>query len=368
MDDITKKEVLNTVVKALRKCYPDTFQITKYGFGDYNIDIHFPVINIRNKHNEKHVIHDIIVRIPFDFNPVLDKYLIKTLRGTRISFSKAEALSGYEHSHLSYCLNNSWGNWNTLLNNCTSKSQEEFEDCLKDDIYSFSQFCLGYGGINNIILQLNQNTKNQLDINNWILFFKSIKNYLEYESIEGGPYRRINSITSDIINDSYVGLSTIQSNLNYNWKAMTNLITMLVRTKQLELYLNSNFKITYIYNANLEEIFYTCGMMKLLPSTCVYFRQGNKYASLNSGRQGEGYFTKENIDKLETYGFPFRDYKIPCKLIDKDKQINKEDKLIKVVHPLIVKRILNYYVTELNRTKSKIINSRNEITATASDF
>jgi ankyrin repeat protein len=143
---------------------------------------------------------------------------------------------------------------------------------------------------------------------------------------------------------------------------------MLIRTKQLVLYLDSNFRINYIGNKNLEEIFYTCGIKDLLSTSCGYYRQGNNYADLNRSSNARGYFTKENIDKLETYGFPFRDYKIPCKLIDKDKQINKEDELIKVIHPLIVKRILNYYVTKLNKRKSEIINSRNEVMPSASDF
>jgi len=369
MNEQNQQEILKIILKTLRNCYPNTFQITKQNECNYVIDIYFPIINITNRQKKKHVIYDIIVRIPITFNSSLDKYLIGTLLGTRLSLSKNEACSNYCHSHLNAQINRLWGNWNELMIKGLPLTQAELEKKLKDNTFEFDPFCLGYGGINNITYQLNTNTSKQLNINNWLLFFKSIKNYLEYESLEGGPYRKIDNIyagsNSNIKHivkfDDYFFI------INRNKKNIYEYITKLIKEGVIKLYLNANFKIRYKYNEELEVLFYDEYNHLFYERLCSH-KQNNNYWVISRNAIDAHYFSNEHIKRLETYYFPFRDYKIPCRLIDKDNMINRDEKLIKVIHPHIIKRILNEYITDLNNTKSRIINNSDESKTTASDF
>lgn len=131
----------------------------------YFIVIHFPEINLTNSKGQKHTIRDIFVR--FSIGNIRDnetdsgEFLASiNMQGRRSTFTLKEAESGYSHSHLSTF--NNWGS-----------------------------FCLGASSFAILLDQV----KLSLAEEDWFLLFFSVEKYLQWESLEGGPYSRIANIT-----------------------------------------------------------------------------------------------------------------------------------------------------------------------------
>lgn len=377
----TSIDIMNIILTALRKTYPDEFEIIpemSFKTGKFFIIIHFPTINITNMKYEEHVIHDIFVKLTIYTDESVNRLQLCNMSGMRTSYTKKEIIAGYSHSHLSGAVRNSFGPWREFVETDRYYSLSEINNALKFQQYEtlFSDFCLGNGGINKIMSVINSQNKFQKNINNWILFFRSIKVYLEYESIEGGPYRKIGNIgrnngrTGDISSNTNIH-SNIYMGEKINSYSQDILIILndLVRDKQIELFLNENNKIEVNYNSNLEPLFYdkfkSCfsdGFYILRqgtePNFCyVYAKDVLKYS-----------FSEEKIKYLEEYYFPFRDKTFQANLIDKNVRFDERKTVEKVFHPSTIKLILKYYTNVCNIKKNSITNSKQFCSPIASDF
>lgn len=127
------------------------------------IMIHFPEITITNSNDRKHEIKDLFVKFRvYDIFPEQDSKCSIGIQGCRTTLSLAEWNSDYGHSHLSgtcFC--------------------------------NFNGFCLGTSDFKIVI----ENLKLSLSRDDWYLLFYSLENYVNWESLEGGPYRKIKDIT-----------------------------------------------------------------------------------------------------------------------------------------------------------------------------
>jgi len=85
--------------------------------------------------------------------------------GTRGTFTTAEYLSGYAHSHL---------------------------PCFRGGYPDLSYFCTGEGEINQSLAIC----RSKFTTSNFMMFCIHIKNFVEWESLEGTPYIRIAAITN----------------------------------------------------------------------------------------------------------------------------------------------------------------------------
>ena len=132
--------------------------------GTNTIDIHFPKFEITNENGNSHTITDLYVRISYRYYKSAMVPLEFSLSGCRMTGTSAEVESDYCHSHL----------------NC------------KFGVFAF--FCLGVSEFSNIIIELRKNPcKSQ-----WILLFLALINYVVWESLEGGPYRKMENIRSSV--------------------------------------------------------------------------------------------------------------------------------------------------------------------------
>lgn len=142
--------------------------------------IRFPSFVIINKNGQTHNMKDLWVLIPFQLKnlkaPNTD-ILVKTLCiqsslwGCRSTQTSAEHLSGYKHSHLT---------------SSTSNARK------------FTSFCLG--GASSISISVAELT-NYFSVDRFELFLYELSAYVKYESIEGGPYIRMENIGKG--NNSY---------------------------------------------------------------------------------------------------------------------------------------------------------------------
>ena len=135
----------------------DFIEAAPHGFAAI---IWFPVVLITNEFGESTTARDIFVKFgvthsgKLRYNPIM----------TRATFTKAEAMCGYVHSHCSGYLPTSPNNYNSL--------------------------CFGTGPINSTMSSLMV----EFDESLWMLFCGELDLYVKTESVSGVPYKRLSSI------------------------------------------------------------------------------------------------------------------------------------------------------------------------------
>lgn len=139
--------------------------------------IKFPHIVIRNTRGSSHNIEDIYVA--FRFHRRETRLASTSIYGGRGKMSSSEVVSAYLHSHLS------------------GGAQD-----------GFTPFCTGSTSFRDLITDLGNLWSN--DPEEWETSFEAVlfqlRSYLEWESIEGKPHRRMDNI----------GNSTTRENINYH--------------------------------------------------------------------------------------------------------------------------------------------------------
>lgn len=156
---------LNDYFTAFYEVYPDGDIQLAYNDRQYTpkFIIKFDEFVIMNSNDNSHIIRDLLVSFVLEFkhgNFYIDS---NSVEGMRLSMTPVEIMSRYGHSHLS---------GSNYDNNSTVE---------------FSNFCLGNGGLPESILLFN-GTPN---INKFKLLLFQIESFVKWESLDGGPYRKI---------------------------------------------------------------------------------------------------------------------------------------------------------------------------------
>lgn len=132
---------------------------------DYYIIVRYPLVEIVNSRGNKHTLRDVFIRHNFYSSGVL-----KTNFGmTRTTFTPNEIGNMYLHSHHS--------------------SITSFYD-----ITEFKTTCLGSGVLSSEINTLKVMSARNFDPIRILGYFANVDSYIGWESLEGGPYRRISEI------------------------------------------------------------------------------------------------------------------------------------------------------------------------------
>lgn len=147
----TTKELIDEVFEAV---FPGNWYIDD-NRGYY---VHWPEFVITNSRKKEHTIRDLIVKMTFDSS---FSNMTSNIRGLRITLNENELVKGYRHSH--------------LPTGCDS----------------FSAFCLGVSSMSHIMIEnLTVCTPDSL-----FLFLVHLDQYVRWESLEGGPYIRIENLS-----------------------------------------------------------------------------------------------------------------------------------------------------------------------------
>ncbi len=221
--------------------------------------IHFENILIKNTLNQEIAIKSIYVmirsRVDYEHNY---KYFVQEIDGTRDIVSYNEYSHNYVHSHL--------------------KSHS-----YKGKAIDFTKFCLGDGEIGMMFVKLSQEFNDG--------FYKTLlfhlDGYLRWESLEGGPYVRIENLFLINKNDGipHIPLNKVGEE--------TKLILISKRTNQINLdWKIKDGKLIVIDNEKLEDFCLRYGQRKDSYSRLtindrfidiIYFKDNNgKYHALNS--------------------------------------------------------------------------------------
>ena len=316
-------EDLRKAIKLVNDVYENMWdiEIVKYrdGFNIKGIDIYFPLVNLTNKNSKSHIIKDLFVKIPL-FARSANRLGVDRLQGSRSTVSYAEYCSEYFHSHLS-----------AYIYNQTLKS------------LMWYPFCTGSGEIN--MYQANINTEGITE-ENFMQYLIQIMTLVSYESIEGTPYRHIESIMirsrnrqNYSIPSSSIILNLINSiKLEYhNSKTIPELNFRIVNNKYevLDDELLSKFIKEGVITESQKKIFLT-----YKDFTNVYY----KYGEVNTS--GNTYITP-NINRSEQYIFQGKVVPFVVENIPEQKDVTNVEYII---HPKVREYIKNKIENDVNKT------------------
>jgi hypothetical protein len=146
--------------------------------------IHYPEIIITNKNHQSHTIRDLYVKLlPFQSGR---GFTFFNFKGKRMSATRQEVVSEYQHSHLP-------GRKYTQTND-------------NDSAFDWRPFCLGSSEIQQVLTML----LGGYEEGKFKLLMLQLEEYLNYESIEGNPYKRIANVIGGgkmtVLNSSECGL------------------------------------------------------------------------------------------------------------------------------------------------------------------
>lgn len=125
------------------------------------IIIRFPELTVSNSKGYSTKMYDMFVKLSFNASGCL-----KNFEGLRTTYQQDHYTSGYSFSHLA-------GN---------AKRR------------GFTSFCTGEGPLSTLFHMMNITP----DKNLYLVFLSNLSTYLSYESLDGGPYRLIRNITSNV--------------------------------------------------------------------------------------------------------------------------------------------------------------------------
>lgn len=158
-------------LKRIREIAEGIFTPERVDFNEisprrFDLTIHFPLLEITNSRRSKHTITDLWVRFPCTlYESASQGSYVMDLRitGRRTKVSLKEFQTGYAHSHLQ----------------------------INESLYRFIAFCLGQSTFGQILDNLKINGTEE----DWELMLLSLYNYVSWESVEGGPYINMSSIS-----------------------------------------------------------------------------------------------------------------------------------------------------------------------------
>lgn len=264
---------------------------------EYVLVIKFPYIEITNSNKSKHIIEDLYIVLPFQENGTTSS-LIYGFRGklTNIEFNNT-----YYHSHL----------------------PNSYE-------YTINKFCLGSGPLVQILYKMFK----EFDKDNFTYFLANLSVYVDWESLDGGPHR---SIESSVIknNNVIINYNIDQSSLNNKVIENINngLLSILIEynssTKLLDIKYNELEKsLSIMLNNNIN----------YNSSYCYKDEELNQYFTI----------TQNIVDRQISFLDPL------CRLGDKEiffelKKIeNKNTNYLKVIHPNITHYVKRYLIRRIN--------------------
>lgn len=187
------------------------------------IVVHFPKITICNEQEQKHTIYDLFVQTSFNGRgEFVTGPLFK-----RASYTKAELQADYMHSHVPGI-----------------GSPNEWRVC-----------CLGSGPINTTITTLRLDPTWE----NWLLYTVHLNQYVQVESLSGGPYRRMESTSLN-------GRDRVSS-YDFALLSMREILNMGIPIKDFKLFISYLLENLSTYNIRMSYIKHPSWNMNVLETT-----------------------------------------------------------------------------------------------------
>lgn len=195
---------LRAMIKELQDMYPDSWNL-EVVYNKYTKDlfikgftIYFPQIKLVNNRKDSHILRDVYTANSLFVTGGNDRTLnVGTLFSTRLTTTEEEEHYGYFHSHIS---GGSVGNHRPYAGNSSNNIQ-----------HTWYNMCLG-GYDSGILKEISEFNSNST-LENFRKVLLNIRSTMRYESLEGGPYRKIADMRYHFSNRRNTGRSSITNQL-----------------------------------------------------------------------------------------------------------------------------------------------------------
>lgn len=265
------------------------YEVKKINSDKVEVYLHFPEITVNNSQKNSHKVRDILIRLTFSFK----SYALTMFQAARYTYTLSEYNSRYMHSHIQYT---NPGNFTTSC-------------------------CHGTTDISNFESQL----RTYYDSDIYELFLGLIGSWLGWESLEGGPYSKIENIK--INSDSRIPPENLPQSILEN-----NLYKFL---KQFDFKAKIIDKKDYEY-LSLDEDYVDSLIDEISTSKCVKDPETSNFYQIPRSSNYEANKTSFN-SSFKDYTFKLRDKVLFPQLInDFD-----TSKFLTVANPKIKQHIIN---------------------------
>jgi hypothetical protein len=248
---------------ALQNLVFDRFKFNN----SFDIIIHFPYLKLTSESGSTHDLRDYFIKIEVTIKNDFTLEFSKT-EGLRMTFTPLEFATGYRHSHQQ-----------TAIFDTHNSSHQDYRN-------QFGEFCTGSGDINSALALINN--EQVLDEDQFRLYLLQIQPYLEWESISGVPYRRIDQLKPknyELVEISDSSLGTIYrryepllDKLNVDWKIREGKF-VIVANEKFEEFLRiiyDQYKPWFYYKDERGELYKEArppaDIFKILPTDWIPFR------------------------------------------------------------------------------------------------
>lgn len=173
---------IKKLVDVLKHHFDESNYQIKYNEEEdvFDIILKYNDITITNSQGKSHFIKSLFVRVSFDH---MANHFYSSMYGYAGELSILELISGYTHSHL------------------------------RSNAVYWERFCTGTSEITGLLNDLNANN---FDANRFDLFLYNLKEYITWESLEGGPYIKIEKLAYSDHNNTITSISKDQVKLLAN--------------------------------------------------------------------------------------------------------------------------------------------------------
>jgi len=207
--------IKENIIALLEHHYPNAYDIQETDMGVY-IYIKWEEFTISNSGNDTHVIRDFFIRIRCN-----ESYRVQGLDGARATISLKEIQSLYMHSH------------------CASTRAGEFQ-----------KMCTGNTILTDLMVML---SSSEFCMELFEMFLVQLDLYVRWESLEGGPYKRISNInytsTSDLTLNNINSRALFQSPIG---KEVLNIIAPFIKLEEIDSKFGRTYQIEF--NTKVERI------------------------------------------------------------------------------------------------------------------
>jgi hypothetical protein len=309
-----REPVLVAIKQALTDVHGDNWDLqVREDFGVI-IYLHFPELTITNG-SISHVMKDLFISLEFtkELNFI-------EMKGTRTTRTYAEHYTGYMHSHLpGGSGNGSYGN--------------------------FQSFCLGSSELVALNTEMSLMNYTNYKIIEFELWIYQIQAYAAWESLSGGPYRKISNISEGSGNNRYLSLP--------NQRRMFSRLVRAISTVPLEFSKVTN-KFSISRRKLEEDLTNTILSMDNINSKYIigkvyqdYIFSDDTPTAINAKREKIIEINKEILEQVDS--FIYKGEKVFCSITQID-EVEEDCNIQKVVHPDItdfakkeLEQFANYY-------------------------
>jgi len=332
----TNKE---NIIALLEHHYPSAYDIQTGSDGGQLIYIKWEEFTISNSNGNSHTIKDFFLRI--NVNNTFNRFI--SFQGVRCTATLKEIHSNYMHSH-----------------------------CGSSELGSFGRMCTGSTILSDLMAML---ASSEFCIELFEMFLVQLDLYVRWESLEGGPYRKIEHLNyksiSSHTNPTFQTAMLLKSDYG---KQLLNLIAPFVQISEVD----SSFERQYIFsfNTKIEKIIALAfekvpqyrqlmGISDVYPIIEVKNEETEEYFALNSGlnefqvRQASYYEYKTQFQRSGPV-FTFKGEPIFKKVLEEgwERSIDSVEEDLTNGVKVINRNISNAIINELNKQSKFYIKNK----------